>query len=162
MKLGNLDQKSILAMIETALFALGAVFFMLVLIIPTNPLWALIIGLLFGLAGTAVWLCPLLVQKLQRLRQTVKNNIESTKVNSADVAKEILADDNFDKYGYELHRADSYINLTDDIIEKEKESVIQEPINAPEQEPTPEPVPSSQSQQTVEPTPTLTPASEPE
>ena len=104
MKLGK---GTILAIIETALFVIGACFFLLVLIIPANPVWALIAGLLFGLAGAIVWSCPLFVRMGQKIHDRIKT--ANSQTSAEDVAKKILADDD-ESTNYELHRADAYEN----------------------------------------------------
>lgn len=106
MKLGK---ATILALIECACFALGAVFFLLMLMSPASPIWMLIVGILFGLTGAILWLFPLLAHLFTKLY----NKFKSKKAKVKDVAKEIQSI-NEDDETYELHRADSYENLTDD------------------------------------------------
>lgn len=101
MKLGK---GSFLAIVETGFFVLGAVFFAMVLIIPTNPLWALIAGIFCGLAGAITWSSSLFV----RMGQKVKTRVRRKTVNATDVAKQILEDDDELEDGYELHRTTSY------------------------------------------------------
>ena len=110
----KLGKESLLSIIESSLFVLGAIFFLLVIVIPSNPVWALVAGILFGLAGAIVWSSPLFVQLAKKLHNRIK---DSTKVASAeDVAKDILDADNTQNDTYELHRADSYDDLTEDNI----------------------------------------------
>ena len=106
MKLGK---ATILALIECACFALGAVFFLLMLMSPASPIWMLIVGILFGLAGAIIWLFPYVA----RLFIKIYDKVKSTKAKVKDVAKEIQSI-NEDDETYELHRSDSYENLTDD------------------------------------------------
>ena len=137
MKLGK---EVFLAMIETALFVAGAIFFLIVLIIPANPLWALIAGIACGLTGAIVWSCSFFVRISKRigtrvgeLGNKIHNKIEKNKVNPENVARKILEDDDIDHY--ELHRADSYDNYTDEILpgvlEPEKTSEQPLPTNTP-------------------------------
>ena len=109
MKLGK---GALSAIIETALFAIGAIFFLLVIIIPSNPIWALVAGIICGLAGAILWSCSLFA----RMGHGLHKRIKATKVNPADVAKQILEDDELETNGYELHRADSYDNLAEAAI----------------------------------------------
>ena len=109
MKLGK---GTFLAIIETALFTFGAIFFLLVLIIPSNPIWALAAGIVCGLAGAIIWSCPFFVHLGQKLRR----RIETTKINPEDIAKQILDDDDLEKNGYELHRIESYDNPANEIL----------------------------------------------
>ena len=106
MKLGN---ATVLALIECACFTLGAVFFLLMLMSPASPLWMLIVGILFGLAGAIIWLFPYIARFFIKIYDKVK----STKAKVKDVSKEIQSI-NEDEETYELHRSDSYENLTDD------------------------------------------------
>ena len=106
MKLGK---ATILALIECACFALGAVFFLLMLMSPASPIWMLIVGILFGLTGAIIWLFPYVA----RLFIKIYDKVKSTKAKVKDVAKEIQSI-NEDDETYELHRTDSYENLTDD------------------------------------------------
>ncbi|MCQ2381976.1 MAG: hypothetical protein MJ054_01585 [Clostridia bacterium] len=101
MKLGK---SSLLAIIEIALFTLGAVFFMLVLIIPSNPLWALVAGIFCGLAGAIIWSYSL----ISHLGHGIHKRLTKNRITSEDVARKILEDDNLEKNGYELHRSSSY------------------------------------------------------
>lgn len=96
MKLGKAQ---ILALIETALFAIGAVFFLLMLISPTSPIWMLIVGSIFGLTGAILWLCPNLV----RLLATFK----SAKSRIADLSKIIQDADNPENNTYKLRNPQS-------------------------------------------------------
>ena len=105
MKLGK---GSLLAIVESALFIIGAIFFALVLIIPSNPTWALIAGILCGLAGAVMWSSSLFVRMGHRVHTRVKHK----RVNAEDVAKKILDDDDDDET-YELHRADDYEKIED-------------------------------------------------
>lgn len=106
MKLGK---ATILALIECACFAIGAIFFLLMLISPASPLWMLIVGILFGLTGALMWLYPYIA----RLFKKIYDKLKSTRAKVKDVSKEIQSI-NEDDETYELHRADSYENLTDD------------------------------------------------
>lgn len=108
MKLGK---GTLLAILESVLFVIGAVFFAIVLIIPANPIWALIAGILCGLAGAILWSSSLFV----RMGQTIHHRIKSKTVNAESVAKQILNDDDTDDETYELHRTESYDSI-DDII----------------------------------------------
>lgn len=105
----KLGKATILALIECACFVLGAVFFLLMLMSPVSPLWMLIVGILFGLAGAILWLFPYIA----RLFIKLYNKFKSKRAKTKDVAKEIQ-NINEDDDTYELHRADSYENLTDD------------------------------------------------
>ena len=115
MKLGK---ESLLAITEIALFSLGAIFFLLVVIIPSNPLWALILGILCGLAGAITWSCPLFVHMFQKIQK----RITSSHLDSEAVAKKILEDDNLQENGYELHRAESYNNYGEEVLPDAAES----------------------------------------
>ncbi len=130
MKLGK---EALLAIVESALFIAGAVFFMLVLIIPSNPVWALIAGILFGLAGAIVWSYPYFVQLFRRLK--ANDNVE-------DISQKIQGAEDPENNSYELHRSDSYDNLADNVIanpNQPKPKAKNKPKPAPK--PTPEPVP---------------------
>ena len=103
MKLGK---EALFAIIETALFAVGAGFFVMVLILPTSPNWALIMGIIFGLAGIALWLFPFFAKLIQRYK---------TAPDVTNITQEILgaeADDD----SYELHRSTPYLHDDDEII----------------------------------------------
>lgn len=126
----KLGKEAILAIIESTLFALGAIFFLLVLIIPSNPVWALVAGILLGLAGAIVWLCPYVYRMMRNLTHKIHNRIENIKgptINAEDVAEQILKSDKTQRKSYELHRADAYDNITDDII-----SQVEEPTSTTE------------------------------
>ena len=69
----------------------------------------LIVGILFGLTGAIVWLFPLLA----RLYTKLANKFKSMRAQTKDASKEIQTI-NEDNDTYELHRADSYENLTDE------------------------------------------------
>ena len=69
----------------------------------------LIVGILFGLAGAIIWLFPYIARFFIKIYDKVK----STKAKVKDVSKEIQSI-NEDEETYELHRSDSYENLTDD------------------------------------------------
>jgi hypothetical protein len=121
MKIGK---EAVLAIIESALFVLGAVFFLLVLIIPSNPVWALIAGIVFGVTCAIVWLCPYVSHLIQNLILKIHHRIERIKgptINAEDVAEQILKSDKTQRKSYELHRADAYDNITDDIISQVEE-----------------------------------------
>lgn len=109
MKLGK---GTLLAIVESTLFLIGAIFFLLVLIIPSTPIWALIVGICFGLAGAIVWLSPLLVQMFHRISNHMKVNTASVE----EISQKIQGSDRPENDTYELHRADSYDNLTDEMI----------------------------------------------
>jgi len=104
----KLGKATILALIECACFIFGAVFFLLMIMSPNSPLWMLIVGFLFGLTGAILWMFPLFA----RLCMKLYNKFKSAKAKSKDIAKEIQSI-NEDNEKYELHRADSYDNLTD-------------------------------------------------
>ncbi len=133
MKLGK---EALLAIVESALFVIGAFFFMLVLIIPSNPVWALIMGILFGLAGAIVWLYPYLVRLIIRLKPNT---------DVASISQKIQGADNPENNSYELHRSDSYANydeMTAPVAEpKAKSKSKSAPKPKPEPEPIPEPEP---------------------
>lgn len=97
MKLGKAQ---ILALIETALFAIGAIFFLLMIISPASPIWMLIVGIIFGLAGAILWLYPLIV----RLLATFK----SDKSRIADLSKSIQGAEDPENSTYELRNPNSY------------------------------------------------------
>ena len=103
MKLGK---RSLLAIFESVLFTVGADFLLLVIIIPSNPIWALVAGIICGLAGAILWSCSFFVH----IGYSVHSRIKSTKINPEDVAKKILEDDDINENSYELHRADAYDN----------------------------------------------------
>lgn len=107
MKLGK---GTLLAILESVLFVIGAVFFAIVLIIPSNPIWALVAGIICGLAGAIMWSCSLFV----RMGKNIHHRIKSKTVNAESVAQQIL-DDDADDETYELHRAESYDSI-DDIV----------------------------------------------
>jgi len=114
MKLGK---GSLLAITETAFFVLGAIFFVLVIAIPSNPIWALVAGIICGLAGAIIWSCSLIIRAANKVGHKIHNQIERTVVNQVDaekVAQSILSDD--EDTTYELHRADSYNDITDDLM----------------------------------------------
>ena len=122
MKLGK---ESLIAIIESALFVLGAFFFLLVIIIPTNPIWALITGISLGLAGAIVWLYPYIVRLVKNIHTNLHQRIERLKgpqINAEDVADKILKSERTKRKNYELHRADSYDNITDEIIANDTSS----------------------------------------
>lgn len=139
MKLGK---EALLAIVESALFVIGAFFFMLVLIIPSNPVWALIMGILFGLAGAIVWLYPYLIRMINRLKPNT---------DVASISQKIQGADNPENNSYELHRSDAYDNydeITTQGAEPKAKSKTKpapkpepEPKPKPEPEPKPEPVP---------------------
>lgn len=58
----KLGKASLLAIIECALFISGAVFFLVVLLDASNPLWALVIGLILAGAGVIVWVSPVIMR----------------------------------------------------------------------------------------------------
>ena len=116
MKLGK---GTLSAIIETALFTFGAIFFLIVLIIPSNPLWALVAGISCGLTGAIVWSCSFFVHIGRKVGHKLHDSIKSTKVNPEDVAKQILEDDDFKQY--ELHRANAYDTITDEIIAQDNQ-----------------------------------------
>jgi len=109
MKLGK---GTLLAIIESALFTLGAIFFLLALMIPATPIWMLIVGFLCGLAGAILWLYPTVARAISKLISNRKSNI----ANIADIAQKIQGADADENNTYELHRSDSYDNLTDEYI----------------------------------------------
>ena len=132
MKLGK---GTLSAIIETALFTFGAIFFLIVLIIPSNPLWALVAGISCGLTGAIVWSCSFFVRISKRigtrvgeLGNKIHNKIEKNKVNPENVARKILEDDDIDHY--ELHRADAYDNYADEISPgiQESETITEPPL----------------------------------
>lgn len=108
MKLGK---GTVLAIIECALFFIGAIFFLLMLISPASPIWMLIIGISCGLAGIALWVCPPLVRLITKVSGTNKQTRHEQII---DISQKIQGADNPENDTYELHRADSYDNLTDD------------------------------------------------
>ncbi len=105
MKLGK---GTILAIFESLLFVIGAVFCALVLIIPSNPIWALGAGIACGLASAIMWSCSLFV----RLGKRAHEHHQDKKITADNVAKKILADD-ISEDTYELHRADDYASVED-------------------------------------------------
>ncbi|MCM1404254.1 MAG: hypothetical protein NC133_01990 [Prevotella sp.] len=155
MKLGK---EALLAIVESALFIIGAFFFMLVLIIPSNPVWALVFGILFGLAGAIVWLCPFVI----RLVRKIKLRQPTTETDIASIAQKIQGADNPENNSYELHRSASYENLDDEIVavsnvapqpktkSKPKTANTTKLKNITETEPKPEPEPDSKAEQPAE------------
>lgn len=101
MKLGK---EVLLAIIESALFVIGAIFFVYVLITPFTPTWALIVGFSFGIAGAMLWLCPLILKGITKHIKPRHNTVQeiSQKIQGSD-------DDT-----YELHRPNAYDSLNDD------------------------------------------------
>ena len=128
----KLGKEALLAIVESALFITGAAFFMLVLIIPSNPVWALIVGILFGLAGAIVWLYPYFVQMINRSKANT---------DVASISQKIQGADNPENNSYELHRSDSYDNVTDEPITRPvtKSKTESEPKFEPKPEPKIEP-----------------------
>lgn len=117
----KLEKGSLFAIAETACFVIGAIFFVMVIAIPANPIWALIAGIFFGLAGAIIWSCSLIVHAASKVGHKIHDQIERTVVNQVDaekVAKSILDDED---NTYELHRADSYDDLTDITMEQHAE-----------------------------------------
>ncbi|MBR4419044.1 MAG: hypothetical protein IKT33_03500 [Clostridia bacterium] len=96
MKLGKAQ---ILALIETALFAIGAIFFLLMIISPASPIWMLIVGIMFGLAGAIMWLFPAII----RFLATFKN----AKTRISDLSKSIQGADDPENSTYELRNPQS-------------------------------------------------------
>ncbi len=117
-------------MIETICFTLGAIFFVLVIAIPSNPIWALVAGIFCGLTGTIIWSCSLFIRLTQKTYRRIKKSVEVP--TAEDVAKTILDTEDTRADTYELHRADSYNDLTDEIIFHPAKD---EPIVAPKPEP---------------------------
>ena len=103
MKLGK---ESLLAIIESALFVIGAGFFAYALMTNTNPIWAFVVGILFGLAGAILWSYSLLARFLRHHKTA----------SAADISQQIQGADNPENNTYELHRAESYDNLADEAI----------------------------------------------
>ena len=87
MKLGK---ATLFAIIECLLFISGAIFFLIVIIDPLNPLWALILGMILAGAGVIVWVAPLVRRMSSGL--TPKQSI----IESTGTAEELDT--------YELHR----------------------------------------------------------
>ncbi len=128
MKLGK---GTLSAIIETALFTFGAIFFLIVLIIPSNPLWALVAGISCGLTGAIVWSCSFFVrigQRVGKLGHKIHDKVENSKINPENIAKKIIEDDDFKQY--ELHRADAYDNYADEILPgiQESETITEPPL----------------------------------
>lgn len=92
MKLGK---NEIMAIVESALFLLGAIFMAIVFIVPSNPLWAFIIGLLLALIGVGLWVAPLIINLVKK---QLAEKREST-LTATTVAEATTTDQN-----YELHR----------------------------------------------------------
>lgn len=96
MKLGK---NEIMAIVESALFLFGAIFMAIVFIVPSNPLWAFIIGLILALSGVGLWVgwwaIPL-------LRAKVKKAVDEKRAATltATTVEEATAVDKT----YELHR----------------------------------------------------------
>ncbi len=110
MKLGK---GSLLAIIESALFTAGAVFFLLTILSPSTPMWMLIVGFSCGLAGAILWLCPAIVRLLSKLlggRKSQTARIE-------DISQKIQGADKTDNDTYELHRKNSYDNPSENIFD---------------------------------------------
>ncbi|MBO4726741.1 MAG: hypothetical protein J5598_04045 [Clostridia bacterium] len=104
----KLEKGEILAIIETLCFIAGAVFFILVITIPSNPIWALIVGISCGLTGAIIWLCSLIIRTAGKVGHKIHNQIERTVVDKVDaekIAKSIFKDEDDT---YELHRVDTY------------------------------------------------------
>ncbi len=114
MKLGK---GNLFAIIESALFTIGAIFFALALIIPSNPILMLIVGFLCGLAGIILWLYPTIARFFS---ESLRNRSSNT-AKIADIAQKIQGADNEKNNTYELHRSDSYDNITDEIINNKNE-----------------------------------------
>ncbi len=103
---------TILAILESLLFVTGAVFCALVMVIPTNPIWALTAGIVCGLTGAIIWSCSLFVRTVKKVHTKVQNK----KVTPEEIAKKILTDEDLAEETYELHRNENYTDDIDDII----------------------------------------------
>lgn len=99
MKLGK---EVVLAIIESALFVIGALFFVYVLFTPITPTWALIVGFSFGIAGAVLWLCPLILKGITKHIKPRRDKIK-------EISQKIQGTDD---ETYELHRSDAYDNIT--------------------------------------------------
>lgn len=116
MKLGK---EVFLAIVESALFAIGACFFAAVLIIPSNPVWALTAGIIFGLAGALLWSYPRLAKLFHRVKARATQDSPTIPNQPVDET-------------YQLHRTDSYENFTQDNLNQPVEST---PAYEPSYEP---------------------------
>ena len=114
MKLGK---ESLLAIIESALFVLGALFFLLTLVSVSTPMWMLIVGSLCGLSGAILWLYPFVVRIITRAKSKHKNRQDQV----AAISQQIQGADNPENDTYELHRADSYDNLADKALNTDQD-----------------------------------------
>ena len=117
----KLEKEALLAIIESALFLLGAIFFLLVFMIPSNPIWALVAGIIFGLAGALTWSYPYFVRLFRKMKGTT--------LSAEEVAKKINEDTDADSY--ELHRTESYATLTDEFVATPSTSVTPQPPEQP-------------------------------
>lgn len=115
MKLGK---ESLLAIIESALFVLGALFFLLTLVSVSTPIWMLIVGSLCGLSGAILWLYPFVVRMIAQAKSKRKNQQDQV----AEVSQKIQGADNPENDTYELHRADSYDNLADKALNTDQDT----------------------------------------
>ena len=139
----KLGKESLLAVIECALFALGALFFLLTAMIPSNPIWALVVGILFGLAGAVLWSYPLFVRLAHKAHHKAQN-LAGKGEDINELSKKLQGADNPENNTYELHRSDSYDDLTDDFSYRSFTDELTARTNA-ESAPTPEPKPDPEA-----------------
>ena len=92
MKLGK---NEIMAIVESALFLIGAIFMAIVFIVPSNPLWAFILGLVLALIAVGLWVIPLVVKPIKKaITEKRESTLTATSVDEATATDET----------YELHR----------------------------------------------------------
>ena len=92
MKLGK---NEIMAIVESALFLVGAIFMAIVFIVPSNPLWAFILGLILALIAIGLWVTPPIANLIKK---TITEKRETT-LTATSVAEATATDET-----YELHR----------------------------------------------------------
>lgn len=92
MKLGK---NEIMAIVESALFLVGAIFMAIVFIVPSNPLWAFILGLILALIAIGLWITPPIANLIKK---AIAEKREST-LTATSVAEATATDET-----YELHR----------------------------------------------------------
>ena len=83
----KLNKDELFAVIESVLFLIGAVFLSVVFIDDANPAWALWVGLLFALAGAALWARPLFAKFVNSVNS--KNAKISDKIEVAETKADI-------------------------------------------------------------------------
>ena len=92
MKLGK---NEVMAIVESALFLVGAIFMAIVFIVPSNPLWAFILGLILALIAIGLWVTPPLTNLIKKaVAEKRESTLTATSVDEATATNET----------YELHR----------------------------------------------------------